>query len=108
MTFTVNTDKFQLNTLEKVDGAVITVTPSRTGGNVDGGNWTITPPRHKPLPQAVTRRMTVIISMAAMVPPHGRCITASASRQQSGNVTANSEQDADAQASAAEAAQSAM
>ena len=43
LTFTVNTDKFQLNTLEKVDGAVITVTPSRTGGSVDGGSWQMTP-----------------------------------------------------------------
>ena len=43
LTFTVNTDKYQLNTLEKVDGAVITVTPSRTGGSVDGGNWQMTP-----------------------------------------------------------------
>ena len=43
LTFTVNTDKYQLNTLEKVDGAVITVTPSRTGGSVDGGSWLMTP-----------------------------------------------------------------
>ena len=43
LTFTVNTDKCQLNTLEKVDGAVITVTPSRTGGSVDGGSWQMTP-----------------------------------------------------------------
>ena len=43
LTFTVNTDKYQLNTLEKVDGAVITVTPSRTGGSVDGGNWQMSP-----------------------------------------------------------------
>lgn len=43
LTFTVNTDKYQLNTQEKVDGAVITVTPSRTGGNVDGGSWQMTP-----------------------------------------------------------------
>ena len=43
LTFTVNTDKVQLNTLEKVDGAVITVTPSRTGGSVDGGGWQMTP-----------------------------------------------------------------
>ena len=43
LTFTVNTDKDQLNTLEKVDGAVITVTPSRTGGSVDGGSWQMTP-----------------------------------------------------------------
>ena len=45
LTFTVNTDKYQLNTLEKVDGAVITVTPSRTGGSVDGGSWQMTPAR---------------------------------------------------------------
>ena len=43
LTFTVNTDKYQLNTLEKVDGAAITVTPSRTGGSVDGGSWQMTP-----------------------------------------------------------------
>ena len=43
LTFTVHTDKYQLNTLEKVDGAVITVTPSQTGGSVDGGSWQMTP-----------------------------------------------------------------
>ena len=43
LTFTVNTDKYQQNTLEKVDGAVITVTPSRTGGSVDGGSWQMSP-----------------------------------------------------------------
>ena len=43
LTFTVNTDKVQQNTLEKVDGAVITVTPSRTSGSVDGGSWQMTP-----------------------------------------------------------------
>ena len=43
LTFTVNTDKYQLNTLEKVDGAVITVTPSRTSGSVDGGSWQMIP-----------------------------------------------------------------
>ena len=43
LTLTVNTDKVQLNTLEKVDGAVITVTPSRTGGSVDGGSWQMSP-----------------------------------------------------------------
>ena len=43
LTFTVNTDKVQLNTQEKVDGAVITVTPSRIGGNVDGGSWQMSP-----------------------------------------------------------------
>ncbi|SKA94300.1 hypothetical protein SAMN02745178_02495 [Gemmiger formicilis] len=43
LTFTVNTDKYQLNTMEKVDSAVITVTPSRTGGSVDGGSWQMSP-----------------------------------------------------------------
>ena len=43
LTFTVNTDKYQLNTPEKVDGAVITVTPSRTGDSVDGGSWQMSP-----------------------------------------------------------------
>lgn len=43
LTFTVNTDKVQLNTAEKVDGAVITVTPSRTSGSVDGGSWQMSP-----------------------------------------------------------------
>lgn len=43
LTFTVNTDKVQLNTPEKVDGAVITVTPSRTSGSVDGGSWQMSP-----------------------------------------------------------------
>ena len=43
LTFTVHADKYQLNTLEKVDGAVITVTPSRTDGSVDGGSWQMTP-----------------------------------------------------------------
>ena len=43
LTFTVHADKYQLNTLEKVDGAVITVTPSRTDGSVDGGSWQMSP-----------------------------------------------------------------
>ena len=43
LTFTVNTDKYQLNTLEKVDGAVITISPSQTSGSVDGGSWKMTP-----------------------------------------------------------------
>ena len=49
LTFTVNTDKVQLNTLEKVDGAVITVTPSRTGGSVDGGSWRMSPAVAQPI-----------------------------------------------------------
>lgn len=61
LTFTVNTDKYQLNTLEKVDGAVITVTPSQTSGSVDGGSWKMTLPERRPLPPAVTRRTTTTI-----------------------------------------------
>ena len=43
LTFTVNTDKQQLETVEKVDGATITITPSKTGGSIDGGTWTMAP-----------------------------------------------------------------
>ncbi|MDD3229314.1 MAG: SpaA isopeptide-forming pilin-related protein, partial [Oscillospiraceae bacterium] len=41
--YTVNTDKIQLNTLEKVDSAVIEVEPIEKSGTIDGGNWAITP-----------------------------------------------------------------
>lgn len=50
LTFTVNTDKQQLETAEKVDGATITITPSKTGGNIDGGTWAMSPAG----PQTVT------------------------------------------------------
>lgn len=43
LTFTVNTDKQQLETGEKVDGAKITVTPSKTSGSIDGGSWQMNP-----------------------------------------------------------------
>ena len=43
LTFTVNTDKQQLETAEKVDGATITIAPSKTGGSIDGGTWTMAP-----------------------------------------------------------------
>lgn len=43
LTFTVNADKQQLETGEKVDGAKITVTPSKTSGSIDGGSWTMSP-----------------------------------------------------------------
>ena len=43
LSYTVNTDKYQLETKEKVDGAVITVTPSQTSGSVDGGSWQMAP-----------------------------------------------------------------
>lgn len=43
LSYTVNTDKYQMETKEKVDGAVITVTPSQTSGSVDGGSWQMSP-----------------------------------------------------------------
>lgn len=50
LTFTINTDKQQLETAEKVDGATITITPSKTGGSIDGGTWQMSPAG----PQTVT------------------------------------------------------
>lgn len=43
LTFTVNADKQQLETGEKVDGAKITVKPSKTSGSIDGGSWKMSP-----------------------------------------------------------------
>ena len=43
LTFTVNADKQQLEIGEKVDGAKITVTPSKTSGSIDGGSWQMSP-----------------------------------------------------------------
>ena len=43
LTFTANADKQQLETGEKVDGAKITVTPSKTSGSIDGGSWQMSP-----------------------------------------------------------------
>lgn len=43
LTFTVNADKQQLETGEKVDGAKITVTPSKPSGSIDGGSWQMSP-----------------------------------------------------------------
>ena len=43
VTFTINADKQQLEAGEKVDGAKITVTPSKTSGSIDGGSWQMSP-----------------------------------------------------------------
>ena len=43
LTFTVNTDKQQLETAEKIDGATITITPTKTSGSIDGGSWQMSP-----------------------------------------------------------------
>lgn len=42
-TYTVRTDKVQLVTGEKVDGAVIEITPQLTAGEIDGGSWALAP-----------------------------------------------------------------
>ena len=106
-TYTINTDKYQLNTLEKVDGAGIDITPILDGipSDINGGSWSITPGGTQSVTTGghtqddnyqnnggdATATWTVHYS-----------VTKSAS--QSGTVTANSEQDADAQASAAQSA----
>lgn len=41
--FTVQTDKQQLVTQEKVDGAVIEIEPIITSGTISGGNWSLNP-----------------------------------------------------------------
>lgn len=43
--YTINTDKIQLETLEKVDGAGIDIAPILDGipSDINGGSWTITP-----------------------------------------------------------------
>lgn len=39
----VSTDKIQLKTQEKVDGATIEIEPITKSGNIDGGSWSISP-----------------------------------------------------------------
>lgn len=41
--YTVNTDKFGLETKEKVDGAIIEIEPVTKSGTIDGGKWSIKP-----------------------------------------------------------------
>ena len=39
----VSTDKIQLKTQEKVDGATIEIEPITKSGSIDGGSWSISP-----------------------------------------------------------------
>ena len=39
----IRTDKIQLKTQEKVDGATIEIEPITKSGSIDGGNWSISP-----------------------------------------------------------------
>ncbi len=43
LTYTVNTDKVQLTTAEKIDGAVIEIDPIVYSGAISGGNWSLSP-----------------------------------------------------------------
>ena len=41
--YNINSDKYQRDTLEKVDEAVIDIEPLEKGGTIDGGSWAISP-----------------------------------------------------------------
>lgn len=43
LTYGITTDKVQLKTLEKVDGATIEIEPITKSGTIDGGSWSISP-----------------------------------------------------------------
>ena len=43
LTYGITTDKIQLKTLEKVDGATIKIEPIPKSGTIDGGSWSISP-----------------------------------------------------------------
>ena len=105
--YTVNTDKIQLDTLEKVDGAGIEIAPILDGipADIDGGSWTITPDGM----QSVTTSGHTSDDNYHLNGGDGSVtwtvhFSVSKSASQSGSITANSEQDADAQASAAQSA----
>ena len=105
--YTVNTDKIQLDTLEKVDGAGIEIAPILDGipADIDGGSWTITPDGM----QSVTTSGHTADDNYHLNGGDGSVtwtvhFSVSKSASQRGSITANSEQDADAQASAAQSA----
>lgn len=43
LSYGIRTDKIQLKTLEKVDGATIEIEPVTKSGTIEGGNWSISP-----------------------------------------------------------------
>lgn len=98
LTYTVNADKIQLETGEKVDGASIDIEPILDGipSDIDGGSWTITPVGK----QSVTTSGHTDDNSYHQNGGDGTVswtihyeVTKSASK--SGKVTVNSEQDAD-------------
>ena len=105
--YTINTDKIQLETLEKVDGAGIDIAPILDGipANINGGSWTITPAGNQSVTTGGhTQDDSYHLNGGDASATWTVHYSVSKSASQSGCVTANSEQDADAQASAAQSA----
>ena len=105
--YTINTDKIQLETLEKVDGAGIDIAPILDGipSDINGGSWTITPSGKQSVTTGGhTQDDSYHINGGDASATWTVHYSVSKSASQSGSVTANSEQDADAQASAAQSA----
>ena len=105
--YTINTDKIQLETLEKVDGAGIDIAPILDGipSDINGGSWTITPAgKQSVTTSGHTQDDSYHLNGGDASATWTVHYSVSKSASQSGSVTANSEQDADAQASAAQSA----
>ena len=105
--YSINTDKIQLETLEKVDGAGIDIAPILDGipANINGGSWTITPAGNQSVTTGGhTQDDSYHLNGGDASVTWTVHYSVSKSTSQSGSVTANSEQDADAQASAAQSA----
>ena len=105
--YTINTDKIQLETLEKVDGAGIDIAPILDGipSDINGGSWTITPSGKQSVTTGGhTQDDSYHLNGGDASATWTVHYSVSKSASQSGSVTANSEQDADAQASAAQSA----
>ena len=105
--YSINTDKIQLEMLEKVDGAGIDIAPILDGipANINGGSWTITPAGNQSVTTGGhTQDDSYHLNGGDASATWTVHYSVSKSASQSGSVTANSEQDADAQASAAQSA----
>ena len=105
--YSINTDKIQLETLEKMDGAGIDIAPILDGipSDINGGSWTITPAGKQSVTTGGhTQDDSYHLNGGDASATWTVHYSVSKSASQSGSVTANSEQDADAQASAAQSA----
>ena len=105
--YSINSDKIQLETLEKVDGADIDIAPILDGipSDINGGSWTITPAGKQSVTTGGhTQDNSYHLNGGDASATWTVHYSVSKSASQSGSVTANSEQDADAQASAAQSA----